>query len=90
MRESQIESELMRAVARAGGLSRKWSSPAHRGVPDRIVLLGGYVIGVELKAPGKRPTRQQEAEHQRLRDHGLPVYVVASVEDVALLVERFS
>jgi hypothetical protein len=90
MREREIEAALMRAVAKAGGLTRKWSSPARRGVPDQLVLVGGHVVGVEVKAPGKRPTAMQEREHQRLREHGLPVYVVATLEDVQLLVERFA
>jgi hypothetical protein len=90
MKEKQIETALMRAVVKAGGLTRKWSSPARRGVPDQLVLIGGHVVGVEVKAPGKKPTAQQEREHDRLRQHGLPVYVVASLEDVELLVERFA
>lgn len=40
IRESAVESALVRAVRRMGGWAYKWVSPQHRGVPDRIVLKG--------------------------------------------------
>ena len=56
MREKSIEQELVRAVRTAGGLCAKWVSPGLDGVPDRIVLMpGGRLAFVEVKAPGKSP-----------------------------------
>jgi hypothetical protein len=70
MRESSIEHRLKRTVEKLGGLALKWISPGCTGVPDRIVLLpGGRVYFVELKAPGGRLSARQiyiQAELSRL------------------------
>ena len=36
--ESKVESRLDRMVRAIGGITRKWTSPSHVGVPDRIVI----------------------------------------------------
>lgn len=56
MRETTIEQALIRAVHAHGGLCWKFTSPGLAGVPDRIIILpGGHVGFIELKAPGKKP-----------------------------------
>jgi hypothetical protein len=46
-------------------------------MPDRIVLLpGGHIGFVEVKAPGERPRPQQLARHGLLRGLGFKVYVL--------------
>lgn len=81
MRESEIESYLVRKAAERGGHAWKWQS-SRRGVPDRIVLLPDRVIFVELKAPGEKPTAQQLHVHQMMIALGHEVYVVDSKERV--------
>ena len=85
MRERDIESRLMRAVREAGGTAYKFVSPGHSGVPDRMCVFPpfGRIVFVELKAPGKRPTKLQQAEIRRLREAGCRVAVVDSVEGIA-------
>ena len=81
MLEKDIESYLVKRVRARGGEAYKFSSPARRGVPDRIVILPtGRVVFVELKAPGKTPTRLQEKEHERLSTLGQEVLVIDSKE----------
>lgn len=54
MREKTIEAKLVKNVRSMGGLALKFSSPGFDGVPDRLLLLpGGRIAFVELKAPGK-------------------------------------
>lgn len=54
MREKTIEAKLVQAVRTKGGLALKFTSPGFDGVPDRLVLLpGGKIAFIELKAPGK-------------------------------------
>ena len=54
MREKTIEKKLADAVKSRGGLAPKFTSPGFDGMPDRIVLLpGGRMAFVEVKAPGK-------------------------------------
>lgn len=78
MRERDIEKYLADQVKRHGGRSYKWSSPSHRGVPDRLVIFPNYVIAVEVKALGEHPTKLQEHEHRTLRCLGMKVVVVDS------------
>lgn len=86
-REREIEAALTRAVEAAGGISRKWVSPGHPHVPDRIVVLGARVWFVEVKAPGKKPTAAQLREHERLASAGATVWVVDGLDGVQHLVE---
>ena len=54
MREKTIEAKLVKNVRSMGGLALKFSSPGVDGVPDRLVLLpGGRIAFIELKAPGE-------------------------------------
>ena len=54
MREKTVEAKLVKAVKSMGGLAPKFISPGLDGVPDRLVLLpGGKLAFIELKAPGK-------------------------------------
>lgn len=53
--EKHIEAYLVRRIKAIGGVAYKFTSPAHRGVADRIVCLpDGKTWFVELKAPGGR------------------------------------
>ena len=55
MRESTIERYFVAQVKALGGMAYKFTSPAHRGVADRVVCLpDGRMWFVELKAPGGR------------------------------------
>ena len=52
-------------------------------MPDRLVLLPGGKIGfVEVKAPGKEPRPLQVARHGLLRRLGFKVYVLDAPEQI--------
>ena len=88
MREKSLERKLVRAVNRAGGLALKFVSPGTAGVPDRLVLLpGGKISFVEMKAPGKVPGPLQRLRHEQLQDLGFRVYVVDSEEEIRDVLE---
>ena len=77
MREKTIEKKLVIAIKDMGGIAPKFMSPGLDGMPDRIVLLPGGRMGfVEVKAPGKVPRPLQEARHRMLRKLGFKVYVL--------------
>ena len=68
MREKIIEQHLVKAVKNSGGIAPKLVCPGFDGMPDRLVLLPGGKIGfVEVKAPGKEPRPLQVARHGLLR-----------------------
>lgn len=77
MREYVVENAFRDEVARQGGLALKFSSQTMNGVPDRLVLLPGGKVGfVELKAPGKQMRPLQVKRKQQLEALGFPVYCV--------------
>lgn len=96
MREREIEDYLVKRVEEIGGEVRKVKWIGRRGAPDRFVLLPerqGVRLGaprrlppdgfwVELKAPGKKPTAQQQREHERLEAFGVHIEVIDSLEQV--------
>jgi hypothetical protein len=83
MRENVIESYLVKKVKEAGGRAYKFVSPGNAGVPDRLVLLpGGKIAFVELKAPGRKPTVLQTVQQKRISDLGFRVYVIDNKKTV--------
>lgn len=82
-RESSIEAYLVLRVHTIGGLCLKFVSPGRSGVPDRVVILpGGEVIWVELKAPGGKVSPVQARMHNRLRDLTQEVKVLWSTSQI--------
>lgn len=85
MKESEKDIELfVHATATGcGGTSRKFKSPQHSGVPDRLVLLpGGFAFFIECKSTGEPTTSLQDAEIRTLRDLGFLVFVCESKREV--------
>jgi hypothetical protein len=68
-------------VAKANGWwTRKFSSPANRGVPDRIFIKEGVVWFVEFKSPGNDPTALQMQEIKEIQAHGGKVFWCNNVD----------
>lgn len=89
MREKQIERKLVNAVKAAGGIAPKFVSPGYDGMPDRLLLLqGGRMAFVEVKALGEKPRPLQTARHRMLRKLGFKVYVLDAVTDIEKIVKE--
>ena len=83
MREKTIETKLVQAVRAKGGLAPKFTSPGFDGVPDRLILLpGGKVAFIELKAPGKTLRPLQVRRKRQLETLGFSVYCIDGVEQI--------
>jgi hypothetical protein len=98
MRESQIETHLVKRVKELGGEVRKVKWIGRRGAPDRLVMLGDrfyaeptpawvkpITVWVELKKTGVKPEAHQLREHDRMRMMGQRVEVIDSIEGVEAL-----
>ena len=81
-RESDIETYLVRRVSALDGEVSKVRWIGRRGAPDRLVMLPGQILWVELKAPGHLARPHQSREHARMRAMGQRVEVVDSFERV--------
>ena len=72
-----------------GGVAPKFVSPGYDGMPDRIVLLpGGRMAFVEVKAPGKVPRPLQEARHRMLQKLGYKVYVLDDASQIGGILDE--
>jgi len=85
VRESTIEKHLVAKVKALGGMAYKFTSPAHRGVADRIVCLpDGSTWFVELKAPGGRLSELQKvfaADMERMNQKYACIWSKEQVDD---------
>lgn len=93
MDEKQLERKLTSYCKSVGVLCYKWSSPAHRGVPDRILIGPLGVNFVELKGEGKKATPLQAREIEKINstirspEHGF-ASCVDNWEDLKDLVDE--
>lgn len=88
MAERDLERRLRDQLRRAGCLPLKFVSPGYTGVPDRIVLIpGGRLVFVEMKAPGEKERPRQVYVQGLLRRLGFTVFsAVDSTEKIGEVV----
>jgi len=86
--EKTTERYLKDQIVKLGGFSAKWVSPNMAGVPDRICFLpNGFIVFVEIKSEGLKPTPLQEFVFKRLNMLGQPVFIVDTKEKVDALLD---
>ena len=76
VRENKVEKYFDKRITATGGITRKWVSPGRDGVPDRIVIINGHVVFVEIKTVDGKLSIAQIREHDRLKKHGATVRTV--------------
>jgi hypothetical protein len=52
--EADLEKWCREQATKAGGYLLKWVSPGNKGVPDRILMMPGFIVFIEFKALKKR------------------------------------
>ena len=89
MLEKDIEKKLTDAVKNRHGLALKFVSPGAAGVPDRLVIMpGGHLAFVELKAPGKKLRPLQQRRKRQIEQRGVKVYVIDSPLQIGTVLDR--
>ena len=87
--EKVIEEYLRKEVAKIGGKAYKFKSEQNNSVHDRMcVLPEGVVYFVEVKRPGKAPTKLQTKTIKEFRDKGHYSTWVSTKVEVNWLVQR--
>lgn len=80
--EKVIEAKVVEFAKSLGCYVRKFTSPAHRSVPDRLLITPhGVVFFMELKRKGQVPTAGQAVEIEKIRKMNVKVFVVDNVEE---------
>ena len=89
MLEKAIERRFVKELERRGAMALKFVSPGRQGVPDRIVLLpGGQIVFVELKAQIGRISPIQRHTIARMQELGCDVRIVFGMEQTMELVDE--
>lgn len=89
--EKEIERKVCEFAKKNDTLAYKFNSEAHRSVPDRLFITKhGRVFFIEFKREGKKPTEGQIREIQRIKDQGVPVFVVDNVDEGKRIVGLFA
>jgi len=89
--EAQVEKYLHKCVEEMGGTTRKWVSPQHSGVPDRILFHPDrYPFFIEVKREGELPKPHQWREIIRLRNMRCAVGYLAGVDEVNCFMSNYS
>lgn len=88
-RETRVEDRITSWAKRNGWWCSKYVSPGKRGVPDRVFIRKGIVVFIEVKRPGKEPTRQQYKRHDDMRAKGANVYWADNHEDAIRILASF-
>lgn len=89
MQESTIEKWLVREVRKLGGIADKFTSPGSPGVPDRIIVMpGGKIYFVELKAETGRLSDIQIYQRKRYREVGADVRVIKGMDQAREFIEE--
>jgi len=90
MLEKQIEAHLVKRIKALGGVAYKFTSPALRGVADRIVCLpNGQTWFVELKTEGGRLSPLQKVFADEMTRLNQKYVCLWSKEDVDNWIANF-
>lgn len=91
MLEKELEAKIVKYAKSKKCLCYKFSSPSTRGVPDRIIITPkGVVCFLEIKATGKKPTRLQLREIERLKQHNITADWVDNLEEAKSFIDLYT
>lgn len=89
MREREVEKALTKEVKKRGGLALKFMSPGMSGVPDRLIMIkGGKLAFIELKAPGKKMRPLQIKRKRQLEELGFKVYCIDDKNQIGEILDE--
>jgi hypothetical protein len=81
MTEAQIEKKVVKWCRDNGILTYKFVSPAHRGVPDRVMMANSRVMFLELKTERGVVSPLQRHEASRIWEAGVRSNVAFGYQD---------
>jgi len=88
--EKEIEKKVCDYARSKGFLHYKFNSPAHRSVPDRLLIdPTGLPFFIEFKRLGEVPTAAQAAEIKRIQNKGTCVLVIDNVQSGKAAIDAF-
>ena len=88
-KESKLEQDIERFMQRKGiwQLARYQAQSNQNGLPDRMYLYKGYLLGLELKTDEGKPTKLQLKKLDVINKNGGIGLIVRNVETVKYLID---
>lgn len=78
--ESRIESVVCQHAKKLGWLVYKFTSPGHRGVPDRVFFRNGETVFIEFKRKGGKLTALQASCLVKLKNQKFTCLVIDDID----------
>jgi len=78
--EKEIERKFCEVIKDKGGFVVKFTDPARRGAPDRLVLIFGVCFFVEFKTPRGKLAKHQIEYAKKLNEQEIKVFLIDSHE----------
>lgn len=89
-KEKNIEPALRDRIKALGGMALKLPAMHVMGLPDRLCLLPrGVLFFAETKSTGDKPSKIQNAIHNKLRALGFPVHVIDTKEKLNTILKIY-
>ena len=87
-KESKLEEQVEKFMNDKGiwQLARYQAQSNQNGLPDRLYLYKGFLLGLELKADGGKPTKLQLKKLKAINDNGGIGLIVKDVKIVRYLI----
>ena len=88
-KESKLEEQVEKFMESKGiwQLARYQAQSNQNGLPDRLYLYKGFLLGLELKADGGKPTKLQLKKLKAINDNGGIGLIVKDVGIVEYLID---
>lgn len=91
MLEKILETKITKKAKELGFLTYKFSSPANRGVPDKVFITPtGEIFFIEFKSTKGKLTELQKHEINNLWNYQIDTHVVRDIEDGLTILDYYS
>ena len=88
-KESKLEEEVEKFMKRKGiwQIARYQAQSNQNGLPDRLYLYKGYLLGLELKTDEGKPTDLQLKKLEEINKNGGVALIIRSAKEVEQLIK---
>lgn len=88
-KESKLEEQVEKFMNDRGiwQLARYQAQSNQNGLPDRLYLYKGFLLGLELKADGGKPTELQLKKLKAINDNGGIGLIVKNIDIIRIVID---
>lgn len=87
VKESDLQADIIEHAHIRGWFCQKVVFVGRRGCQDVVAIRGGRTVWIEVKRPGKEPTKQQALVARQMKEKGSEVYAVDNLIDAKAILK---